>query len=245
MTFQRIVHLKANPGLPLVKKLYFDEPDPNSPLHTRPLTVTDYTLVAVVGSPPKSKAYEIEILQDPPAPGIYEFMIIFMGVEYPFEVELLPGEGAKELQEKIIKAIKALGLGHVFAACAPSCAEAYEIVVAGWWPGLEFQLLLVSQPVTDPPEDQIDVDELQGNAPLAELTVTSQVVGDQLEITVKLSAAQTGGIPVAGDGPYRWHLTGVRVLDPGDPDADPPVLPTNDPDDVLELARGNLVMERV
>jgi hypothetical protein len=89
----------------------------------------------------------------------------------------------------------------------------------------------VSQPVTDPPEDQVDVDELQGNAPLAEFEVNSQVVGDQLEITIKLDGEVTSGIPVAGDGPYRWHL--IAPLD-----ADPT-------GDVLELVRGNLVMERV
>lgn len=231
MTFQRIVHLKAHPGLPLTKKLYFDEPDPESTLHTRPLDLTGRTLVAVISSPPKSKAYEIEILKDPPAPGIYVFKITYMGVEHLIEVEVLPGEGAKEFQEKIIKAIKALGLGLVFGVCAPSCADSHEVVVAGWWPGLEFLLELVSQPVTDPPEDQVDVDELQGNAPLAEFAVTSQVVDDQLEITIKLDGAVTSGIPVAGDGPYRWHL-----IAPLDDD------PTGD---VLELARGNLVMERV
>lgn len=231
MTFQRIVHLKAHPGLPLAKKLYFDQTDPQSPLYTQALDIAGRTLVALMAAPPKSKAYEIEILKDPPAPGPYVFKLTYMGVEYLIEVELLEGEGAKELQEKIIKAIKELGFGFIFGVCAPSCAEAHEIIIAGWWPGVEFELELVSQPVTDPPEDQVDIDELQDNAPLAEFEVTSQVVDDKLEITIKLDGKVTAGIPVAGDGPYRWHLIAPLDLDPTG--------------DVLELARGNLVMERV
>lgn len=228
--FLRTVHLKVYQGLPLEKKLRYEEPDPVSEFHTRPLTITGRTLVARIKAAPKSKAYEIVILKDPPAPGVYEFLLTYMGVEYPFEVELLPGEGAKELQEKIIAAIKALGFGFIFGVCAESCANNHEIVVAGWWPGVEFLLELVSQPVTDPPEDQVDVDILQDNAPLAVIAATSQVVGDQLEITLKLGGDVTAGIPAAGDGPYLWSLVAPLVADPDN--------------DVLLLARGYLLVER-
>ncbi len=229
-TFQRIVHLKMFQGFPLEKKLYFEEQDPNSALHTRPLTLTGRTLAAVIKAAPKSKADEIEILKDPPAPGIYEFLLTYMGVEYPIEVEVLPGEGAKELQAKIIAAIKALGLGFIIGVCAASCADAFEIVIAGWWPGVEFELELVSQPVTDPPEDQIELDIKQDNIPLAVFGVSSQVVVDQLEITLKLGADVTSGVPAAGDGPYLWHLIAPLTADPDN--------------DVLLLARGHIVVER-
>lgn len=228
MTFQRIVHLKVLQGHPFVKKLAFEEQDPTSELHTRPLTITGRTLVARVLAAPKSKAYEIKILKDSPAVGDYVFLLVYQGVEFPIEVEVLPGEGAKALQEKILAAIKALGLGFILGACAESCAEAHEIVVAGWWPGVEFTLTLVEQPEDDPP--QVDLDLLQGNIPLAVFTVTSEVVDDKREVTLKLGGTVTAGIPAAGDGPYRWHLIAPLAADP-----------TND---VLLLARGLLVVER-
>lgn len=231
MTFQRIVHLKAHPGLPLVKKLAFEQVDPQSPLHTMALSLTGRTLLAQVSAPPKSKAYEIEVLKDPPAPGDYVFLLVYMGVEHEISVELLQGEGAKQLQSKLIAAIKALGLGFILGACATSCSDAHEIVVAGWWPGVDFTLSLVEQPTTDPPEDQVDIDVLQDNAPIAVFSTSTQVVDDMQVITLKLDGETTAGIPTAGDGVYRWHL--IATLD------------TDPTGDVLELARGHLVMERV
>ena len=234
MTFQYIVHLRAYQGLPVTRVLQFDQPDPVSELHTVALNITDRTLVAQIVAHPKAKAYEIVILKDPPLPGIYEFLLIYMGVEYPIEVELLPTEGGKQLQEKLIAAIKAVlieaGLLGIVAVCAPTCADAYEIVIAALWPGVEFTLELVSQPAADPPEDQIELDIVQDNAPIAEFAVTSAVVLDQLVVTLKLSGAVTAGLPAAGDGPYLWRLTAPLTADPDG--------------DVLLLARGHLVVER-
>lgn len=230
MTFKHIINLKVYQGLPFVKAIQLDEQDPVSPLHTRPLDITGRTLVAVINARPKVKAYELKILNPNPLPGIYSFLLIYGGKEYPFEVELLDGEGAKELQAKIIAAIKGLGLGFYIGVCAPSCADAYEIVIAGLWPGVDWTLEIVDQPVGDPPEDQIELDILQENIPLAEFAVTSQVVDDQLVVTIKLNSDETGGIPAAGDGPYLWRL--VAPLD-AEPKAD-----------MLLLARGHIVMER-
>ena len=235
----RLVHLHAYQGLPLRRVLPFDEPDPVSPiLHTRALTITGYELQAQVSARPKSIAYALETLEDPPAPGTYEFLLIFGGVEYPFEIEVEEGELAKDLQAKFIAAVK--GLLLALGVCAPSCMQAHEVVVAALWPGVFWSLALVSQPEPD----QVEIKLLQDNAPLAEFTVTSQIVVDQLEITVLLPAAVTGSLPAAGDGPYLWRLVGVRVTDPGDPEADPPVAPTYDRDDVLPLARGHLTVGR-
>ena len=97
----RLVNLHAYQGLPLRKVLSFEEVDPNSPLHTRALTITGYELRAQVSARPKSIAYELEILEDPPAVGTYEFLLIFGGVEYPIEIEVEAGELAKDLQAKM------------------------------------------------------------------------------------------------------------------------------------------------
>lgn len=234
----RLVNLHAYQGLPLRKVLSFEEVDPNSPLHTRALTITGYELRAQVSARPKSVAYELEILEDPPAVGTYEFLLIFGGVEYPIEIEVEAGELAKDLQAKFIAAVK--GLLLALGVCAPSCMQAHEVVVAALWPGVAWSLALVSQPEAD----QVDVNLLQDNIPLAEFTVTSAVVIDQLEVTLLLPAAITGSIPAAGDGPYLWRLIGVKVTDPGDPEGDPPVAPTYDLDNVLPLARGHLTVGR-
>lgn len=238
MTFQKIVNLHAYQGLPLQYSLRFEEQDPGSPLHTRPLTITSRMLRAQVSARPKSKAYEINILEESPAVGTYEFLINFGGVDYPIEVELEAGEGAKELQAKIIAAIK--GLLLALAVCAPHCSDVYEINVVSPWPGVEWTLALVDQPE----DDQVEVEVVQDNAPLAIFTVTSSVVVDQLVVAMLLPAAVTAVLPAAGDGPYRWHLTAIKVTDPGDPDADPPVAPTLDRDDQLLLARGHLTVGR-
>jgi len=234
----RLVNLHAYQGLPLRKVLSFDEQDPVSALHTRALTITGYELQAQVSARPKAVAYELKILEDPPKPGVYEFMVVFGGIEYPISITLLPGELAKDLQTKFMAAVAALMLG--LSICPPSCMQAHEVDIAFPWPGVEWSIALVSQPE----EGQVEIDKLQGNAPMAEFAVTSEVVVDQLVITLLLPAAVTGSIPAAGDGPYLWRLIAVKVTDPGDPDADPPVAPTYDRDDVLPLARGYLTVGR-
>lgn len=234
----RLVNLHAYQGLPLRRVLNFEEQDPISALHTRPLTITGYELVAQVSARPKAIAYELEILEDQPATGDYEFLLVFGGVEYPFTVTVEEGDTAKDMQAKFIAAVKALMLG--LSVCPPSCMEAYEVDIVYPWPGVVWSLALLSQPEPD----QVEVDKVQDNAALANFTITSQVVGDQLAITLLLPAAVTASIPAAGDGPYLWRLIGIRVTDPGDPNADPPVAPTYDRDDVLLLARGHLTVGR-
>ena len=234
----RLVHLHAYQGLPLRKELSFEEQDPVSPLHTRALTITGYELQAQVSARPKAVAYELEILADPPKPGVYEFLVVFGGVEYPISITVEPGELAKDLQAKFIAAVQALLLG--LSVCPPSCSQAHEVDVVYPWPGVEWSLALVSQPEAG----QVEVKKLQGNAPMAEFTVSSAVVVDQLVVTLLLPAAVTASIPAAGDGPYLWRLVAVRVTDPGDPEGDPPVAPTYDRDDILPLARGHLTVGR-
>lgn len=131
----RLVHLHAYQGLPLRRVLSFDEQDPVSALHTRALTITGYELQAQVSARPKSVAYELQILEDPPAPGTYEFMLIYGGIEYPIEIEVLEGELAKDLQAKFIAAVKALLLA--LSVCAPSCAHANEVDIVALWPGVD------------------------------------------------------------------------------------------------------------
>lgn len=234
----RLVHLHAYQGLPLRKVLRFDEQDPVSPLHTRALTITGYELQAQVSARPKAVAHELAILEDPPKPGPYVFKLIFGGVEYSLTITVVAGELAKDLQTKFIAAVQALLLG--LSVCPPSCSQAHEVDIVYPWPGVEWSLALVSQPEAG----QVEVKKLQGNAPLAEFTVSSAAVVDQLEITLLLPAAVTGSLPAAGDGPYLWRLVAVRVTDPGDPEADPPVAPTYDRDDILPLARGHLTVGR-
>lgn len=228
--FLHTIHLKVYQGLPFAKAIALDETDPISPLHTRPLDITGRTLVAVINARPKSKAYELHILNPNPLPGTYSFLLIYGGKEYPFEVELEDHEGAKELQAKIIAAIKALGLGFYLGVCAPSCSDAYEIVIAGLWPGVDWTLEIVDQPVGDPPDDQIELAILQANIPVAEFTTTSQVVDDKLVVTLQLNGDATGGIPAVGDGPYIWRLTAP--------------LNANPKGDMLLLTRGHVVVER-
>lgn len=224
--FLRIINLHVYQGLPWAKTIYFDEVDPTSPLHTRALNVDNRIVRAQIDARPKAKAYAIEILEDPPAPGTYVFLLIYAGVEYPLEIELLPGETAKDLQAKIIAAIKGLHLG--LSACPEKCSNAFEIVVAAPWPGLEWFLSLVSQPEAG----QVDVDLLQDNAPLVEFDITTTVVNDKLAVSMVLTTAKTGAIPAAGDGPYRWRMTAILQ---GEGDI---------PDDQLLLAHGLVTIGR-
>lgn len=225
--FLRTINLHVYAGLPFSKAIRFEEEDPASTLHTRALDITGRTLKAQVDARPKAKAYEIEILEDPPAAGLYVFLIVYAGVEYEIEVTLEEGELAKDLQTLIIDAIKDLLLG--LSACAAKCSNAFEIIVAAPWPGLEWTLSLVSQPEAG----QVEVGIVQTNTPLVEFSVSSAVDVDQLVVTLTLTTAQTGGIPVAGDGPYRWRLTAVATVDD-----------VEDPDDALLLARGLLTIGR-
>jgi hypothetical protein len=199
--FLRTINLHVYQGLPWSKTITFEEQDPTSPLHTRALDIDGRVLRAQIDARPKAKAYGIKILQDPPEPGTYVFMLIYAGVEHELEILLLTGELAKDLQAKIIAAIKDLHLA--LSACAEKCSNAFEIVVAAPWPGLEWSLSLVSQPAAG----QVEVDLLQANEPLVEFAVTSAVVNDKLAVTLALTTAKTGAIPAAGDGPYRWRLT--------------------------------------
>lgn len=225
--FLRTIHLTAYAGLPFSKIINFDEVDPASALHTRALDITGRTLKAQIDGRPKAKAYEIEILEDPPAPGDYEFLLIYAGIEHEVTVTLPAGGIAKDLQTLIIDAIKALLLS--LNVCKETCSDTAVIEVASPWPGLEWSLALVSQPEAA----QVDVDLVQDNAPLVAFTVSSAVVVDKLAVTLSLSTAQTGAIPVAGDGPYRWRLTAVAV------DGD-----VEDPDDALLLAHGMFTIGR-
>lgn len=202
--FMRTVHLTVFQGLPFSKVLKFDEQDPTSPLHTRALDITGRVLVAQIDARPKAKAYNIEIIADPPQPGLYVFLVIWAGAGYPLEITLLPGEGAKDLQTKIIKAIKDLHLG--LSVCPEKCSNAFEIVVAAPWPGLDFELA-----ITGSPNNEVLVEVLQDNTPLVEFVVTSEVVVDKLVVTLTLTTAKTGAIPAAGDGPYRWRLAAPAV----------------------------------
>lgn len=202
--FMRTIHLALYQGLPFSKALKFDEQDPTSPLHTRALDITGRTLRAQIDARPKAKAYNIEILEDPPEPGLYVFLLIWAGNGYPLEITLLPGEGAKDLQAKIIEALKGLHLG--LSICPEKCSNAFEIVVAAPWPGLDFTLALTGSPDSD-----VVVEVLQDNEPLVEFAVTSEVVVDKLVVTLTLTVAKTSAIPVAGDGPYRWRLTAPAV----------------------------------
>lgn len=199
--FKRTIHLALYQGLPFSKTINFDEPDPTSALHTRPLDIDGRNLRAQIDARPKAKAYGIELFNDPPPPGYYVFTLIYAGTEYTLPIELLPGELAKDLQAKIIAAILALRLG--LSACAATCSDAFKIEVAAPWPGLQWSLALLFEES----EGQVEVNLLQDNTPLAEFEVSSEVVGDFLAVTLVLTFAQTGAIPAAGDGPYRWRLT--------------------------------------
>lgn len=199
--FLRVINLHLYHGLPFSKTINFEEVDPTSQLHTRALNIAGRNLRAQIDARPKATAYGIKILQDPPSPGTCVFLLIYAGVEYTLEIELLPGEIAKDLQAKIIDAIKALHLS--LTACPETCSNAFEIVAAAPWPGLVWSLSLVSQPEAG----QVEVELLQDNAPLVEFVVTSSVVNDKLAVSMVLTTAKTGAIPAAGDGPYRWRLT--------------------------------------
>jgi hypothetical protein len=201
--FLRTINLHLYQGLPWAKTVYFEEQDPSSPLHTRALDIDGRVVRAQIDARPKAKAYKIEILEDPPAPGTYVFVLTYAGVEYTLEIELLPGETAKDLQAKIIKAIKDLHLG--LSACPEKCSNAFEIIVAAPWPGLEWLLQLLFQPA----DAQVDVEVVQDNAPLVEFDITTTVVDDKLAVSMVLTTAKTGAIPAAGDGPYRWRMTAV------------------------------------
>ncbi len=144
----RLVHLHAYQGLPLRKVLSFDEQDPVSAPHTQALTITGYELQAQVSARPKAVAYELKILEDPPAPGVYEFLVIFGGVQYPISITLEQGDLAKDLQTKFMAAVKALMLG--LSICPPSCMQAHEVDIVYPWPGVEWSIEVVSRSSSSP-----------------------------------------------------------------------------------------------
>jgi len=150
--------------------------------------------------------------------------LILGGVEYPFTVTIEPGETAIDFVEKVLKAIANLDLE--VKACAETCGAAGEVIVAWPWPGVEWDLVIVSQPEPD----QIEIDDVQAaDVLLATFTVQTATSGDYTAITIKLSGVQTGALPMAGDGPFNYRLTATK---------------NDDPTDVLLLARGHLIVGR-
>lgn len=223
--FQIVQALTAYQGLPLVHKFLFDETDPKAPAYTRPLDLTGRTIAAQLRGRPKVKVKKLVILEDPPAPGVYAFKVIIGGVEYPFTVTIEAGETAIDFVEKFLKALANLDLE--VKACAEQCGTAGEVIVAWPWPGVEWDLVLVSQPEPD----QVDVDDVQAaDVVLATFAVSTATEGDYTAITLKLTATQTGALPMAGDGPFSFRLTATKNVDLTD---------------VLLLARGHLLVARV
>jgi len=222
--FRVLQALTAYQGLPLVHTFPFDETDPKAPQYTRPLDLTGRTVVAQLRGRPKVKVKLLKVLEDPPAPGVYSFKLILGGVEYPFTVTIEPGETAIDFVEKFLKAIANLDLE--VKACAETCGAAGEVIVAWPWPGVEWDLVIVSQPEPD----QIEIDDVQAaDVLLATFTVQTATSGDYTAITIKLSGVQTGALPMAGDGPFNYRLTATK---------------NDDPTDVLLLARGHLIVGR-
>lgn len=207
--FAQRANLLVYQGLPFSQVFSFDQPDASAPQYTMPLDLTGYTLAAQVEAQPKVKAYGIDILEDPPTPGMYIFTLTYMGVPVVIEIELEPGEGAKVLQKKIIDALKDLDLP--LGACAPKCSDAFHIVAAWYWPGVDWFLVLTSQPA-----DDVVVELEQGNAALAVFDTAAVVDGDYTKITISLTDEETAGFPMAGDGPLRWRLLARNNVSPQD-----------------------------
>jgi hypothetical protein len=223
--FRVVQALTAYQGLPLVQKFLFDETDPTAPQYTRPLDLTGRTLAAQLRGRPKVKVKKLEVLEDPPAPGVYQFKVTLGGAEYPFSITIEVGDTAIDFIEKFLDAIGDLDLE--VKACAETCGTEGEVIIAWPWPGVEWDLVLVSQPEPD----QIEVDNVQAaDVVLATFAVTTATEGDYTAITLKLTGTQTGALPMAGDGPFSYRLT---ATDDGDAT------------DVLLLARGHLLIGRV
>lgn len=223
--FRIVQALAAYQGLPLVHRFLFDEPDPKAPQYTRPLDLTGRTLAATLRGRPKLKVKKLIVLEDPPEPGVYPFKIILGGVEYAFTVTIEEGETAIDFVAKFLKAIANLDLE--VKACAEACGAEGEVIIAWPWPGVDWDLVLVSQPAPD----QVDVDDVQAaDVVLAVFAVGTATDGDYTAITLKLTGTQTSALPVAGDGPFSYRLTATK---------------NSDPTDVLLLARGHVVVGRV
>lgn len=223
--FRVIQALTAYQGLPLVHKFLFDETDPKAPQYTRPLDLTGRTLSAKLRGRPKVKVKKLNVLEDPPAPGVYSFKVLLGGGEYAFTVTIEDGETAIDFVEKFLKALANLDLE--VKACAEACGAAGEVIVAWPWPGVEWDLVLVSQPVPD----QVEIDDVQAaDVVLATFAVSTATEGDYTAITLKLTSTQTSALPMAGDGPFSYRLTATK---------------DSDPTDVLLLARGHLLIGRV
>lgn len=222
--FRYVQALTAYQGLPLVHTFLFDETDPTAPQYTRPLDLTGRTLTAKLRARPKVKVKQLNVLEDPPAPGVYAFIFVIGGVEYPFTVTIEAGETAIDFIEKFEKALANLDLE--VKACAETCGAKGEVVIVWPWPGVAWDLLLDSQPEPG----QVEIEDVQAaDVVLATFTTQTATSGDYTAITLKLTGVQTGALPMAGDGPFTYSLT--ATLD-------------DDPTDVLLLARGHLLVAR-
>lgn len=221
MTWKIIRALLAWSGLPLKAEFKFRQPDPACPLYEQALDLTGRTLAAAVRGRGKAIAYEVEI-DDPPAPGLYVFKLVWAGVEHTINIQVLDGWTAEDLRDALMKALAELLLPWLLL-CPKSCSNVNELMVFTLWPGIFFVLTLVSQPA-----DDMEIEQKQADDPLLTMTATAQVVGDDQVITLALSAAQTAALP-PGDGPYDYALIARK---------------NDDPNDVLFLARGTLLLER-
>lgn len=222
MTWKIIKALLAWAGLPLKVQFKYREPDPDCPGYEVPLDLTDRTLVATVRGRAQAIAYEVEILADPPAPGIYVFELKYAGQTYTITIEVLPGWTAKDLRDALMKELAALLLPWLLF-CPKSCAAVSELMVFSLFPGVFFELSIVSQP-----DDDVQIDQKQADDPLLTMAASAQIQGDDQVVMLSLSAEQTAALP-PGDGPYDYAVIAVQG---------------GDPTDVLFLARGTLLVER-
>lgn len=219
MKFQQIQNLLIWAGLPYKHVLKFQQADPDCPSFKVALEVAEgFDLKAAIKGKAKAKAYLLE-LDDPPTPGEYVLELLWGDDVHPLTITVEPGDNAPEVIEKIEKAIEALLIEYL-KVCPKKCGAA-ALYVLGLWPGLIFSLRIVSQP-----GDDLELELLQDDAALEVFTVSSAVVGDYLEVTLKLSAKATAVLPPT-DGPYDWSLIALHE---------------DDPADVLLLARGTAIV---
>lgn len=218
MNFQKVQNLQVWQALPFKVTLFFQQDDPDCPEFKEPLDLGTFTLQAALKGAAKAKAYEV-VMDDPPTPGNYVLLLVWGENEYTLTIVVEPGDSAAEFIEKLEKAIEALLIDYL-KVCPKKCGGS-ALYVLGLWPGLPFELSIVSQP-----DDDLQIDLLQEDAPLQVFTVSSTVQGDYLAITLTLSAKETSILPTAA-GPYQWSLIGLSA---------------GPPEDVLLLARGLVVV---
>lgn len=219
--FRQVQALSVFQGLPLQHTFLFDEPDDCG--YILPLSLTGRTVTAQLRGRPKAKVMQVNVV-DPPTPGVYEFQIVLGGVAYPFEFELEAGESAQDWVKKFKAALNALALD--LSLCAETCGAEGEIIVAGIWPGQVWTLVLVDAP--DPTE--VEIEEIQPpDVLLATFTVTTGTndAGTKTTVRISLTGTQTSGLPMAGSGPLNYRVLATDNVDPND---------------VLFLARGHLLV---